>query len=413
MGNHSATAIVCGDLNLLRCFAGSGVPLMVLSSQQGDPILYSRYCQQHRIIGSPATEPERAIDDLCRIGQTFTERPVLFYETDSMLLALSRYRDRLAPWFRFLLPPAELVEQLVDKIAFSALGQKHGFLLPKSITPRDLARPEDLGDHLTLPVVLKPGRHIGWFGASVIQENGGAPAKMLRADTMAEFLDLYPKVRSFTEDFLIQEYIPGGDDSIYSFHAYYDEHSRPLAYHAGRKIRTYPKDSGLSTYLELCKEPAVIDLGLALLKAINFVGPIKIDFKKDARRGKYYILEFNPRYTLWNYLGARSGINLPLIAYAHLTGHPPPPQTEYRTGLKWLAFENDLRAFLKCYRPAGDLTLSSYLLSLASRKVHDVFAWDDPVPFLVHSYQYSRHLLQRVTGKKSTSEGGVQHMGPE
>lgn len=411
MADPRPTAVICGDLNLLRCFAGTGVPTLVLATSPDDPVLRSRYCRRREVIRSPASDAAGAIEDLCRLGrelQRAGDRPVLFYETDSMLLAISRHRDALAPYYRFLMPPQELVEQLVDKVAFSGLCRRLGFPLPKSLSPAELPRPEDVPAHLAFPVVLKPNVHIGWFGSSVVQERGGAPAKMLRADSLAEFLDLYPKVRRFTSDFVIQEYIPGGDDNIYSFHAYFDERGEPLGHHVGRKIRTYPKDSGLSTYLEIVKEPAVEALGLDLLRRLGFVGPIKIDFKRDAARGRYFILEFNPRFTLWNYLAARSGLNFPLIVYQDLTGQRPAPAT-CRPGLRWLAFDNDLRAFLKCYRPAGDLTLARWLGSLASRKVYDVFAWDDPYPFLVSTYQYTQHLARRF---RRSAAPGAQPAAP-
>jgi predicted ATP-grasp superfamily ATP-dependent carboligase len=126
----------------------------------------------------------------------------------------------------------------------------------------------------------------------------------------------------------------------------------------------------------------------------------KIDFKKDSRRGNFFVLEINARFNLWNYLGAACGVNIPRVAYKYLLGQPCKPQHEYRTGIKWLSFGNDLRAFLRDYNREGDLSWRRWLLSYRSRKVYDVFSWRDPYPSVItllnESKGFCRHLAERV-----------------
>ena len=210
---------------------------------------------------------------------------------------------------------------------------------------------------------------------------------------------------------MIQPYISGGDDHIYSFHAYLNQHSEPLAYFAGRKIRNYPRDCGLSTFLELVKEPEVISLGLQILRKLIFVGPVKLDFKKDAGSGRFYLLEINARFTLWNHLGVACGINIPLAAYADLTGQPTSLQTEYRTGVRWLSFGNDFRSFLRDYHREGDLSWAQYLMSLSGPKVYPIFDWRDPLPMAVtiwrhlgiRAFKLGARLVSAVTKPRSTA----------
>jgi predicted ATP-grasp superfamily ATP-dependent carboligase len=202
---------------------------------------------------------------------------------------------------------------------------------------------------------------------------------------------------------VVQEYIPGGDDSIYSFHTYFDRNSNPLAYFVGRKIRDYPREFGQSTYLELTKNKEVVSLGLDLLKRIGYIGLAKIDFKQDARTGQFYILEINPRATLWNYMGAASGINLLMIAYNDILGEKTDLPTDYRTDIRWLSFEADLKGFLRDYHKDGDLTWGQWLLSYWSRKVYAVFCWKDPAPFLAYGWFYAKALFKRLTKKSAAS----------
>ena len=410
------TAVLCGDLNMLRCFAGAAaprgaapVPSVVVSPRPDDLTFRSRHCRRKHVIASARAEPERALRDLVDFGRTFADKPVLYYGDDAMLLLVSRNRAELAKYYRFLLPAPELIEDLVNKIRFNDLAERLGLPVPRTVTSNQARTADEALERLTLPCVIKPNTHIGWFKSQAVMKQGGKPRKCLRADTAGEFRDLFGRTRETTADFVVQEYVEGSDACIYSFHSFSDAEGRPLAYYAGRKIRTYPKDSGLSTYLELVREPEVVRLGLDILRKMKFVGVGKIDFKKDVKRDRFYMLEVNPRFNLWNYLGAVCGVNLPHLAYRYLVeGYAPAANgtsPAYRTGVKWLSFENDFRTFLRDYRPDGDLSWLDYLLSYRGRKVYDVFSWQDPYPAVAGLAEYARDLWGKRFGRRAVANG--------
>src|SRR5215831_6788909 len=83
------------------------------------------------------------------------ERPVLFYEEDAQLLLVSRYRERLAQAFRFVVADAALVEDLVDKARFQDLAERLHLPVPpaRRFEPAG-AKPADLG--LRFPLIIKP-----------------------------------------------------------------------------------------------------------------------------------------------------------------------------------------------------------------------------------------------------------------
>jgi D-aspartate ligase len=397
-----------GGLNLLRCLTDKKLLVFYLSPSANDCALYSRYSQRGRVIADVKTHPEKTIADLIafslQLQQEFARKPVLFYGDDAMLLLLSRQRERLAPYYDFMMPEAAVIESLVDKAIFSTLTAQHQLPVPQTVLSSQVYGAADILNRLSLPCILKPNNHVGWFESEAIEQEGGQPQKMLRANTEEELQRLYLRIHQFTDDFVVQEYIPGGDDCIYSFHAYYNRASQPLAYYVGRKIRTYPKDSGVSTYIELVKEPAVVALGLEILAKLKLVGPVKIDFKKDAVRGQYFMLEINPRFNLWNYLGTECGINLLHIAYADLAGLPLELPKDYRTGVRWLSFGDDLRGFLRSYHRAGELSWFDWLRSLRGQKIYDYFAWRDPYPF----FKYILGYVQKGIGNRLTKANRVK-----
>ena len=357
---------------------------------------HSRYCR-HRAVIAPVSDPERMLHDLLTLGRTFPDRPVLVYGDDATLLFVSRNRERLARSYRFLLPDPDLVEDLVDKTRFARLAARLGLPVPKTVLSREAATADEVGDRLSLPCVLKPNYHIGWFESCAVLEHGGHPRKALLAGTADELHRMYGQIRRFTDDFVVQEYVPGDVDAVYTFHAYADRHSNVLAHYVGRKIRTYPREAGMSTYLELVREPEVVRAGLDILARLRFVGVVKVDFKRDAGRGRFVLLEINPRFNLWHYLGAACGVNLPRLAYADLVGAPHPPRREYATGIRWLSFGNDVRTFLRDYHRGGLLSWPTWLLSLRGRKVHDIFAWHDPVPAIAGLLRYAKAFSAKAS----------------
>jgi predicted ATP-grasp superfamily ATP-dependent carboligase len=390
-------AVLLGDLNMLRCFVGSGVETLVASSNPNDPTLRSRHAK-NRVVIAPFGDTERVLSDLEAIGCGQATRPSLFYGTDQQLLTVSRHRERLEPLFRMRLPPKDLVERLVDKSRFAELATEFVLPVPATLSSHEISTMDPIVEKIPGPWLVKPNVHEGWSKLETLKASG--PKKALRAETPAELRELLNEVRCHTKAFVVQAYVPGGEDQIYSFHAYMDASASVLGHFIGKKIRTFPREAGISTFLELVKEPTVAELGFQIVKKLGLVGPVKIDFKRDPRTGFFYVLELNARFNLWHHLGAVCGVNLALVAHADLAGQPPSPARDYRTGVRWLSFGDDLRSFLRSYRPSGEIGISSWLASLRGPKVHDVFAWTDPLPFCFGTLNYVKALGQRLLGAR-------------
>jgi predicted ATP-grasp superfamily ATP-dependent carboligase len=388
-------AVLLGDLNLLRCFAGSKIPTIVASSDAREPALYSRHAGQRRLI-APFEQTERVLSDLEAIARPYTERPTLFYGSDRQLLTLSRHRARLDSLYRMPLPAADLVENLVDKSRFSALARKLELPTPPTLASHEFETAQDIVAKIAPPWLIKPNVHEAWTEFRAAERLG--PKKGVRVRSAAELRGLLHKLGRHGRDFVVQGYVPGGEEQVYSFHAYVGAGGDLLGHFVGRKIRTYPREAGASTYLELVDHPALVKLGSEVVGKLGVVGPVKVDFKRDPRTGRFYLLELNARYNLWHYLGGVCGVNLPLIAHAELTGEECPVPHLHSTDVRWLSFADDLRSLLRGQRPSGELGLGTWLRSLRGRKVYDVFSWSDPVPFLVALLNYSRALGLRLTG---------------
>jgi D-aspartate ligase len=393
---RTTPAVLLGDLNMLRCFAGTGIPTIVATTDPGDVTLRSRHARRTALIARfDDPDPERPLADLERLAAGERDRPVLFYGTDEQLLFLSRHHERLVRTFRFRLPPIPAAV-LVDKIRFGAFARSRGLPVPAQLASRG-STPDEALARLRLPCVIKPARHIGWFTHARL--HGGGPRKAIIVHTPGELRAAWDAVAAYEPSFIVQEYIPGGEHEIYSFHAYIDAAGGVLAWFVGRKVRTFPRDAGVSTFLHLVDEPRVAMLGRDLVARAELRGPVKLDLKHDPTTDRFYLFDINARFNLWHHLGAAAGINLPRIAYDDLVGvrQPAGVALPYATDIHWLSFSNDVRTFLRSYHPAGELGWGAWLSSLVrGRKVFDVFAWDDPMPSVASVLHYARAASKRL-----------------
>ena len=400
--SYTATAVVIGGLSLLRQLGGCGIPLLVIPRSHDDICIYSRYFKNAGItMEDLKSDPDYFLNSLIEISKGLKDKPVLYYGDDTVLLFLVDHHETLSHYYRFSVPNQEILEACYHKYDFIRVAQKYGLPIPISLVSSDSLDCMTIDEEIGFPCVFKPNSHIGWFESDIVRDTSNMPQKVLLANNSGECARALSGISDFTDKFIVQEYIPGNEGEIYSFHAYVSQSGESIGAFVGKKIRTYPSVGGESSYIKLIKNDRVKSLGLEVVDALKISGVIKIDFKKDARNGRLYVLEINLRFNLWDYLGAKAGINLALISYRDLCGLPVQPINDYQSGLHWLNFATDLRSFIKDYRPTNQITTGQWIRSLIGKpKIYSVFVWNDPMPFLVSLYksgkQYIRKFLRHL-----------------
>ena len=392
-------AVIAGDLlELVRPLQQRGIAIIPLLHGKNSPLRFSRYCRDWRVLPRPSEEPQRALKVLLEVAGECAETPILYYVDDSMLALIQNNRTTLQRHYHFLMPDDATVRACGDKAAFVNFAHVHRLPVPRQISSKDIDEGRDFHE-LGFPVVIKPGTRVGWYESEAIRATGGKPSKMVLAKDKAEADTLIALTRKLTNDFVVQEFIPGGENQIYSYHAFANESFEALGWYVGRKVRSYPSLGGQSTCLELVHDEQIAQLGREILQRLRICGPVKMDFKKDPRTGTIYLLEINLRFNLWHHLGAACGVNLPLVAYLYFRGETVRQPSHYRTDLTWMDFKLDLQAVLGEYLPSGDCTGREYIQSLMMPKVHHVFAWNDPLPALFSYRQALWRQLGRLFGR--------------
>ncbi len=372
-----AVACVMGDMDLLRPLVLAGAPGAVVA-RTGVPSLYSRYAQSRLVWDDYTKNSEVLVDALMNFGEAQSEPPVLFYEEDGQVLLVSRHRERLAKAFRFVIADETLVEDLLDKARFQILAERHG--LPVQAGRRfDPAALESADLALAFPLIVKPLTRLEpWNNAFGLR-------KAVYVESAEALRSLWPQLREVGLDLLAQEFIPGAEGRIESYHCYVDRRGDIAAEFTGRKIRTYPLRYGHTTALEITETDDVRRQGRTIVERLALTGVAKLDFKRDPH-GNLRLLEINPRFNLWHHAGAIAGANIPALVYADLAGLPRPPVTRVSAGVRWCRMWKDLPA-----ARASGVPLAAWLPWALGCEAKSALSWDDPMPLL-------RSALHRVAG---------------
>src|SRR5215207_2857688 len=316
-------------LQAARILHSRGVPVIALARDPSNHECRTNVCSEIRFVDTRST---CLIDELLRLGRSFTQRAVLFPCEDESVLRVSRHRERLAQQFHFALPPVDVVEMLMDKSRFYAYAQQNGLPIPPT---RFLRLPDDVADaceSLTFPVILKPTnsqtplwRANSMFSAFKVADKDGLPR-------------LYDRYRPFTEALIVQEWIPGPDSNLYSCNCYFNQHGEPLATFVSRKVRQWPPHVGKSSYGVECRSDDVLRETLSLLRGVGYRGLGYVEFKLDERTGKKFIVEPNVgRPTGRSAVAEAGGLELCNTIDGDLLGPSLPEKQKLKYGAdKWM-----------------------------------------------------------------------------
>jgi predicted ATP-grasp superfamily ATP-dependent carboligase len=214
---------------------------------------------------------------------------------------------------------------------------------------------------------------------------------------------------------LVQEYVRGLSDSMYTIGVYADRQNEVLGMFTGRKVRGFPPDIGNCIVGQAEEMPHHLkDIVRELCRELAYHGIAEFEFKQDAITGEFKLIEVNPRSWSWVGITPACGVSLPWIAFADLSGAEPVTYTESSVpsgSAKWVILYEDLLNCLYFNRQEGypewHMSLRQWWHSLkAEHRVVADIAFDDPLPGLYGAYATTRRALQRRRSYSSNHRHG-------
>ena len=333
-------------LAAIRSLGRAGIRVLAIDHRPSALGFRSKYAER-LLSPDPFEDEQRFVNFMRALGEV-----VVFPTHDDSLNAIARYADDLQVLAPF--PEWDTLERVQSKRAQLEQAEAAGIDIP-------MLDPE------TFPVIVKPERSVEFKRRYRRQA--------FRCETPSELEEALAKTEEFGP--IVQELIPGGDDTLYTVGSYLDADGRALGVFCGRKLRQTPPGIGTCRVGEAVWVQQVVDSALRLLRAFGYHGLSQVEFKRDARDCRYKLMEINPRLWQWHGLAAACGVDLPRIAYADLTGDAPREARMDGAGKRWAI------TLLPGESPA--LQRPPY--------VDAVFAVDDPKPALVHLARVARSVV--------------------
>lgn len=399
--SHSPAVVIglgVNGLGTLRALAAAGIPSYAITAGGGEP---AERCRHGEKIVCPAMHlhPDALIACLLALRERLDRPAVLFPSGDLSLQHISDAREQLGDAYLLPFPDKRLVDLILDKTRFYRFAVDAGVDIPTTLFPSNADELAERSHALRYPCVIKPAvagiawRRKGW--------------KIILARTREELLHEYATAAVVEPALVVQEVIEGPDSALHFSLTFADAGSECVAMFTGRKLRQHVPRYGISSLAESRWYPAIDEMTRDILRRIGYTGYASIEFKQDARNGRYYVMEVTGRTWYPHALSELCGLNLPWLAWASLTGAPLPPLPVQREGVKWVDEVNDLRSAYHYFR-SGELTLREWLrsyggeLHLAHYRRGDAgpfraLAWSTGVnilkDLLYPSYRFSKRLF--------------------
>ncbi len=358
-------------LGVVRSLGARGVPIVLMHYRDRDFAQYSR----HVSVSLHAPHPEQAekefIDFLLEQKSRYPGA-VIFPTSDESLVAVSRHKELLDQHFRVASTCWDVTKSIIDKhLTYSRAGD-FGVAAPRTFLPRTMEEARAGAAEIGLPCLIKPCQ------SHLFSER--FHRKMIRVRSMAELEQACSMSMEAGLEIMVQEIIPGNDLEVVNYNSYVWE-GKILAEFTAIHVRNGPPWVGPPRVVVSRRVPEVIESGRRLMQGLKFNGYACTEFKRDARDGKYKVLDVNGRHNLSTLLAVRCGIDFPWLHYRHLTEGILPEPSGFREEVYWIDMIRDV-GYSSKYLIREKQSLIDYLRPYFKPHVFAIFDVKDMKPFI-------------------------------
>jgi len=384
-----AEAAVGSTVGMIRSIGSRAVPVYVLVVTDDRKLasIYrkSRYCQDALAIrgGSSADYVcEYVLEWLKKQG--FAARPVLIPITDRLCTFVAECRDRFAEAFDICMPQNDVLLDMLDKTRANLRAEQAGLVVPQAGSAATLDEIEPLLQKVPCPVILKPT----WW-----KQRGKRYFKAQQCHNKEQAIELAARLIKDGATILVQQYIPGGDDSVEVYMFYRSRDGSTIYGCSGYKLRQIPPGAGSMAAGRAAVLPHVIKMSNEFLERIDYRGLGGIEYKRF--NDNSYFIEMSVRPEGFHTLAIKAGVDLPWLAYLDMTrglaAHEKPVQKKasYITMEAYVCLWRNHRKQVPVLREIASV--------LSAGKVQfDLWSWRDPLPWLAQTTAKLKRAFAKV-----------------
>lgn len=327
--------------------------------------------------------------------------PVFFPTNDKWLRPLSRAADGLSELAALPFPAWEVLQHIMDKALFARAIEEIDIPAPKSrfLPGREMGDVGLMGG-MAYPLIIKPADWNPDFFSRFKRKTLVVETDFDMRDVITSLNRLYPDVR-----FIVQEYIPGGAETLFTVTSYSDVRGTVRGISVGHKVLQEPREAGTIVSGVTRHVPRLEEYVAKLSPALGMYGIANTEFKFDARDGQFKVIEVNMRPGKWIYSATAAGVNLPLMCIEDILGRLDSARSISRSvkEIYWHTMLEELVWRLK-YRSRLPNTPPQFR---SLPKVESVFMWKDPGPFLFQFGWYLKRLPKAFRLRRARHAGSA------
>ena len=292
------------------------------------------------------------------------------------------------------MPGRDHVLDMLFKDRFDATCTRHGIRAPWTAFPLSVEAALAQAASLPYPVILKPKSHVGvgWARGVVVRDEVALRREFKAYPTRPEtkmLMERFPELQWP----MIQEYVPGALEHLYSISGVLGEDGELLAWAGSKKTQQWPPTLGVGIVFEPWKEQVPVALGLKFVKEALGRGIFELELIWDARTQTYVAIDLNPRAHGHIAFDSARHNDLPLLWYHMATGAKMTPLPDASDDIRWLhAIPYHVGNLIGLARgPGRGERLQAYMTNLRGKTVDIINDAKDPLPSVAHTYFMLRH----------------------
>lgn len=392
-----------GSLGVVRSLGRGGIPVYGVYESRFSPAATSKYLTGRFVWPTEPGDTGMLLAGLLAIGAAIGKPSILLPTDDFGAILIAEHAAALERTFLFPRQPPGLPRQVANRKELHLLCQRLGIPCADTAFSDSPAELDALLARARFPLVSKmvePWRNrqgARLLGTRLLHNRGEVDIVL----AAAERADALP--------ILFQEIIPGRNADWF-FHGYSNTESICVASFTGRKYRSYPPHAGRTAY---CRSEENEELRAAaehLVRAISYRGIMDLDWRFDARDGRYKLLDFNPRIgAQFRLFENTDGVDVVRAMHLDLTGRRvSPAPTRPRS---FMVEDLDIGAFA-AYRRAGETDFAAWIGEARGVSEFGWFARDDPLPFCAMMLGQARNIATKKLGWRAHPGRGALPASP-
>ena len=370
-------------LALVRSLAELSIPVYVAEDKKclaG----YSRYC--NKLIKCPEAESLDFASFFVKYAQRKGLKDWLLIPTDDhQVEAISQNAELLGKYYRFLVPPQDKLQQIINKKSLLEVAERAGTNIPRTCYYFNIEKAKEF----RYPLLIK-----GNYGRTFFQVMHKKAFKVFSFEELDKVMKQVSE-NVAVEDVMIQELIPTRmDDHVVSFTCFAEDGEIKSCW-MGEKLRERPIENGTATFAQSVFIPEILQQATPLVSALEYTGVCEIEYMYDHRDNKWNLIEINPRTWKWVGLAKESGIDYAKMLYWYMNSIPQKFPKKYEVGIKWVDSFTDVFVGLKMLK-VKRITLVDYIKSYQGKIIHASWNKKDPLPAMFFPLYAMTNRLTRI-----------------